>query len=1167
MKPDKSKSIVISATGICLYRLETCVHHCFLSLKHINKLPLLIGIGGSREAGLKYVAGLECFKEIHDRLLRMKEINIAGIDNSLLLHLVRDLGDAMCIFGCLNIEDVLYVQSCVRFLQQQQEMMHKKTQNGDVDEEALLFVDFEKALLTTGSSSSRHQHQQYLGKFDILKQFVTPLVRVIISPISSIDSPPPPPEEQKKKKKKSPPQMDFKRWEIEGAEGAAAAGIATADAHCVVECVSTTIYIDKCLLAIEVFGVFTNDVSLRAIIRSNDFVRRKHSALIAGTTRFSGIQGTRTMMDLRLECLTPYEVVVVATTPLKGRSAIEKNMSDFKKEIARLETHDFESNIEWFLKTKKTFRAVFSFLMHLVISILCAVPTHDGEEVKTLRSQQHYFKLFFFICGKQNGSFETVFFTHLPEALQLRWGELTERVSGLGLTSSPSLQNIDYTAPPSGTTTNGSTLQRGSSSASYYEEKIGLKDFKSEAVMEKAQQKLREIQSKNDDSSCKARHYLDGLLKIPFGVFRKEPILRKAGDLKTEFTDLWRSLAHAHVDLIISPSPNNREMLRGIELFETIISNDEHKTHQQEAAAEETGEEGEGEGEEEKDCSNILALARLKCKLFSISDDLTMIHKRLDTAVYGHSKAKKKIVQIFGQWMSGGQAGYCIGFEGSHGIGKTSLAKMGVAECLYDEDGRKRPFAFIALGGSSNGSTLEGHNYTYVNAVWGKIVDILIESKCMNPIIYIDELDKVSKTETGREIIGILTHITDSTQNEEFQDKFFAGIKIDLSKVLFIFSYNDPANIDPVLLDRINVVKFDNLSIADKVVIVKKHLIPEMNLKFGLAMGANIISIDDETIRFIVETYTMEPGVRKLRDILYEIYSVVNLEILDCKTTNNDGSCCREITVENVQSKFLKQYPILKKTASTSPSSSSSSSSISSNVRAAGIVNGLWASSAVGRGGVIHIEARFSPLNVSVASAVSAASCNLHLTGLQGNVMKESMQVAHTLAFSLLASARSNCGGCVGCGGNINNNNNNIHIHCPEASVAKDGPSAGCAVTLAIYSLLTGTLIDKDVAMTGEVDLEGNVREVGGLEEKILGGIDEGIRRFIVPRANHVDVENFINKCADDEYMSRRFSFQTTTINSPVLKKDELDDDKDRGDVVYLFQVQRVRDILDLLRI
>lgn len=192
-----------------------------------------------------------------------------------------------------------------------------------------------------------------------------------------------------------------------------------------------------------------------------------------------------------------------------------------------------------------------------------------------------------------------------------------------------------------------------------------------------------------------------------------------------------------------------------------------------------------------------------------------MYKKVLDKSIHGHNYAKNQILKIIGQWMNGTQSGYCFGFEGSPGIGKTSLAKKGLSNCLIGADGKSRPFAFIALGGSSNGSTLEGHSYTYVNSIWGRIVDILMETKCMNPIIYVDELDKVSKTEHGKEIIGILTHLIDTTQNDCFQDKYYSGINIDLSKALFIFSYNDPDNIDRILLDRIHRIHFENLSIDE----------------------------------------------------------------------------------------------------------------------------------------------------------------------------------------------------------------------------------------------------------------------------------------------------------------------------------------------------------------
>ena len=160
-------------------------------------------------------------------------------------------------------------------------------------------------------------------------------------------------------------------------------------------------------------------------------------------------------------------------------------------------------------------------------------------------------------------------------------------------------------------------------------------------------------------------------------------------------------------------------------------------------------------------------------------------------SVYGHENAKIEIEKIIGQWINGENKGYCFGFEGCPGVGKTSLAKKGIADCLKDEDGVSRPFSFIKIGGDSNGSTLHGHNYTYVGSTWGSIVQILMDTQIMNPIIYIDEVDKISKTENGKELIGILTHLLDFSQNDSFQDKYFNGVNIDLSKVLFILSYND----------------------------------------------------------------------------------------------------------------------------------------------------------------------------------------------------------------------------------------------------------------------------------------------------------------------------------------------------------------------------------------
>jgi len=319
------------------------------------------------------------------------------------------------------------------------------------------------------------------------------------------------------------------------------------------------------------------------------------------------------------------------------------------------------------------------------------------------------------------------------------------------------------------------------------------------------------------------------------------------------------------------------------------------------------------------------------------------INNVLDESIYSHIHAKNQIMKIIAQWINGEQRGYCFGFEGSPGIGKTSLAKKGLSNCLIDDNGTPRPFSFIALGGSCNGSTLEGHGYTYVNSTWGKIVDILMETKCMNPIIYIDELDKVSKTEHGREIISIFTHLIDSTQNDTFQDKYFSGIDIDLSKVLFIFSYNDPEQIDRILLDRIHRIRFENLTLIDKMEIVKRFILPEINAKMGFE---NVVEISDEMIEYIIESYTIEPGVRKLKEVLFDLYGEINLEILRCKELN----CCEipiKITREKLETTYLSKYHIIKQ--------------IQVHAKPKiGIINGLWAN-ALGRGGIIPIQTLFFP--------------------------------------------------------------------------------------------------------------------------------------------------------------------------------------------------------------
>ena len=206
-----------------------------------------------------------------------------------------------------------------------------------------------------------------------------------------------------------------------------------------------------------------------------------------------------------------------------------------------------------------------------------------------------------------------------------------------------------------------------------------------------------------------------------------------------------------------------------------------------------------------------------------INDFMENSKKILDDCCYGLDDAKMQILQMVGQWVSNPEAiGNAIAIKGPPGTGKTTLVKEGVSKIL------NRPFAFIPLGGATDSSFLEGHSYTYEGSSWGKIVDILITYKSMNPVFYFDELDKVSQTPKGEEIIGILTHLTDTTQNDRFHDKYFSNIDFNLSKCLFIFSYNDENKINPILKDRMYRIHTKGYQTSEKKTIYKKYLIPKI---------------------------------------------------------------------------------------------------------------------------------------------------------------------------------------------------------------------------------------------------------------------------------------------------------------------------------------------------
>lgn len=245
-------------------------------------------------------------------------------------------------------------------------------------------------------------------------------------------------------------------------------------------------------------------------------------------------------------------------------------------------------------------------------------------------------------------------------------------------------------------------------------------------------------------------------------------------------------------------------------------------------------------------------------------------YEKLNKAIYGHEEAKTHILQVIGKWIKNPiSEGNILALQGPMGNGKTTLVKEGIAKAI------NRPFAFIALGGASDSSFFDGHNYTYEGSHWGRIIDILIQSKCMNPIFYFDELDKVSDTYKGQEIIHLLTHLTDHSQNDKFQDNYFSGIDIDLSKALFIFSFNDEKLIDPILKDRMYVIKTKGFDIDDKIEITNKYLLPQL---FDTFKYDNNIKISNDIIKDIINNYTnKEKGVRNLKRCLESIISKVNM--------------------------------------------------------------------------------------------------------------------------------------------------------------------------------------------------------------------------------------------------------------------------------------------------
>jgi len=285
-----------------------------------------------------------------------------------------------------------------------------------------------------------------------------------------------------------------------------------------------------------------------------------------------------------------------------------------------------------------------------------------------------------------------------------------------------------------------------------------------------------------------------------------------------------------------------------------------------------------------------------------IIDYLSNVNKTLNNAVYGHDDAKLQIIQEIANRITNPDCtGSCIAIQGPPGNGKTTLVKEGVCKAV------NKPFGFIALGGMTNSDFLNGHDYTYEGSKCGRIIEIIQESKVMDPLFYFDELDKLSECPKGEEIANLLCHLTDQSQNKEFHDKYFSGISFDLSKATFIFSYNDESKINPVLLDRMYKIHTKGFDVKDKLKIATDYSIPRICKSIGFS--TNDIIFDDKTLTHIINQYTFEErGVRNMGRCIETIVSKLNLfKLLEGYSLNTENtSLDTEKILENLQQHIIK---------------------------------------------------------------------------------------------------------------------------------------------------------------------------------------------------------------------------------------------------------------------
>ena len=457
--------------------------------------------------------------------------------------------------------------------------------------------------------------------------------------------------------------------------------------------------------------------------------------------------------------------------------------------------------------------------------------------------------------------------------------------------------------------------------------------------------------------------------------------------------------------------------------------------------------------------------------------DVEAARKILDKDHFGLEKVKRRILETIAvRQLAPQMPPQILCLVGPPGVGKTSIA-YSVARCL------NRKMARIALGGVHDEAEIRGHRKTYVGAMPGRILSAIIQSGSMNPVLLLDEVDKMGTDHRGDPSAALL-EVLDSEQNKTYRDHYLE-IPFDLSRVMFITTANTVDTIPRPLLDRMEIIELGSYTDEEKLMIAKDHLIPKQRKKHGIKAGQ--LRITDDAVREIIRCYTRESGVRNLERCIAEICRKTDMRLISDESVKRINVSGGELEALLGVRKYL-------------PDRLPSNDMI-------GLVTGLaW--TAVG-GETLEVEVN-----------VMDGSGKLELTGNLGDVMKESAHAA-------LSYIRSNAD-MLGIAPDFYKTKD-IHVHFPEGAVPKDGPSAGITVCTAIVSALTSTTVRRDVAMTGEISIRGRVLPIGGLKEKTMAALRHGIRTVIIPKDNERDLQEI------DPTVRNSLNFVTAQTVNTVL--------------------------------